>query len=677
MSSHFCCFAPCDFGAVKGFKLGHLGVLLGSNSARVRDIKDCAWTRSRAMFSREMPKCAAFESRTEKGRLEVSVVAAQSESDNLAPAAVAATAAQSDEPSLAEFDSAHLATDSSFDFLANFDYFDSLMASLSVEGANVCTSFPVLNGADLPAFNPIFDPAAFALAEDFNTLIPPIMVPSDILDESMSLNAFSGDFSDFGATTEFSLFGPLDRLPLPPPPPESPPAPLPGVQQSSDLGPSAPKPRRSLDQKLTRPTLSLIHFNTLPLPASGQQMRMHRIGPQKKVKGNLRATKSRNAAILLSDAVTRPAWQSPEAGTLMSRECAVFQLKLSLIPMGHCSRPFLPPLGQNLLLRITEQACRCVTLPPPEHLPPTKLDVFPNHACERDYSVHNVHHDSSGVMNDGDHHDSDSVTAAARFDESVNESPIPTEDSILPIDDSGDLHDTGYSSEMEDDHLERLGEDVKRLTHEIAFWKGKTAIARGLLKKAGVEYEKGGEEGEEGGRRGRRRGRRRRRRGRATRKATTMRRPRAREDLCISYYQRMYYILFYSMCIIFIMWLSRTTTNKLLAVKEVSHGFVEEGGLAAAGLGSVGFPRRGFRIGVRGGREFGVGFAGGGRWEGSRGGAGLGEGAADCSGERQVGRAARQVRKPPAQPCSRKPTRVTFKIGDEVLPEVLGDAQDT
>jgi hypothetical protein len=47
------------------------------------------------------------------------------------------------------------------------------MASLSVEGANVCTSFPVLNGADLPPFNPIFDPAAFALAEDFNTLIPP------------------------------------------------------------------------------------------------------------------------------------------------------------------------------------------------------------------------------------------------------------------------------------------------------------------------------------------------------------------------------------------------------------------------------------------------------------------------------------------------------------------------
>jgi hypothetical protein len=45
--------------------------------------------------------------------LEVSVVAAQSESDNLAPAAVAATAAQSDEPSVAEFDSAHLATDSS------------------------------------------------------------------------------------------------------------------------------------------------------------------------------------------------------------------------------------------------------------------------------------------------------------------------------------------------------------------------------------------------------------------------------------------------------------------------------------------------------------------------------------------------------------------------------------
>jgi hypothetical protein len=62
----------------------------------------------------------------------------------------------------------------------------------------------------------------------------------------MSLNASSGDFSGFGATTEFSPFGPLDRLPLlPPPPPESPPAPLPGVEQSSDLCPSAPKPCRS------------------------------------------------------------------------------------------------------------------------------------------------------------------------------------------------------------------------------------------------------------------------------------------------------------------------------------------------------------------------------------------------------------------------------------------------
>jgi hypothetical protein len=48
-------------------------------------------------------------------------------------------------------------------------------------------------------------------------------------------------------------------------------------------------------------------------------------------------------------------------------------------------------------------------------------------------------------MNDGDHHNSDSVTAAACFDESVNESPIPMEDSILPIDDSGDSHDVSNS----------------------------------------------------------------------------------------------------------------------------------------------------------------------------------------------------------------------------------------
>lgn len=136
------------------------------------------------------------------------------------------------------------------------------------------------------------------------------------------------------------------------------------------------------------------------------------------------------------------------------------------------------------------------------HFAAHKSRCLPNHVCEGDCSVYNVHQDFTGVANDVSHHRSDSIAAftildSARFDESINESCIPMEDSILPIDDSGNSHDTGYSSEMVDDHLECLAQDVKRLTHEIALWKRRTTVAWGLLKKAGVEYEEDGEEGEE------------------------------------------------------------------------------------------------------------------------------------------------------------------------------------
>ncbi|KAJ6628521.1 hypothetical protein B0H10DRAFT_2428806 [Mycena sp. CBHHK59/15] len=179
-------------------------------------------------------------------------LATQSENISTAALTVPTTATQSATPSVPEFDSAQPTTGSAFDFLPDFNFdFNMFMDSSSLEGANTGGSFPAqAPSADPLTFDLTFDPALFGLSADFNAAIPSGALPEDPLQDFLNSYGISGISTDLGTTANFGTFtlaGPfIDPLPLLPLPlPESPPAPSPAVERSSEPGPSAPRLRRS------------------------------------------------------------------------------------------------------------------------------------------------------------------------------------------------------------------------------------------------------------------------------------------------------------------------------------------------------------------------------------------------------------------------------------------------
>ncbi|KAJ6560707.1 hypothetical protein B0H10DRAFT_1966876 [Mycena sp. CBHHK59/15] len=179
-------------------------------------------------------------------------LATQSENISTTVHTVPTTATQSAALSVPEFDSAQPTTGSAFNFLPDFNFdFNMFTDSLSLEGANTGGSFPAqAPSTDPSTFNLTFDPALFSLSADFNAAIPSGALPEDPLQDFLNLYGISGISTDLGATANFGTFtlaGPfIDPLPLLPLPlPESPPAPSPTVEHSSEPGPSAPRSHHS------------------------------------------------------------------------------------------------------------------------------------------------------------------------------------------------------------------------------------------------------------------------------------------------------------------------------------------------------------------------------------------------------------------------------------------------
>ncbi|KAJ7818823.1 hypothetical protein B0H13DRAFT_1922068 [Mycena leptocephala] len=113
--------------------------------------------------------------------------------------------------------------------------------------ANIGGSFPTeAPSADPSTFEFAFDSTLFSLSTDLD-----VAVSSGALSEEHLQGFFNSYGSDdLHATANFinvpsvaPFINPF--LMLPPPPPESPSAPSPSVEHSSDPGPSAPKSRRS------------------------------------------------------------------------------------------------------------------------------------------------------------------------------------------------------------------------------------------------------------------------------------------------------------------------------------------------------------------------------------------------------------------------------------------------
>ncbi|KAJ6542456.1 hypothetical protein DFH09DRAFT_1282546 [Mycena vulgaris] len=262
--------------------------------------------------------------KTARGQEEPPIPVRATQSDN--PSSATGAATHSAEPSIPELYSAQPAPNY---FLNDFD-FDTVMCSL--EGGDTSSSAHGLASAELSAFAPAFDPTLFGMSAEWNPLMPFSAPPEDPVQDFMNLYGLSAMFSDAGAPADLGTFTSTglsdDPLPLlPPPPPESPPAPSPAVDQVSEAGPSAPRPRCSRQEV---DEANILHSRRARAPTKQFADGDLSTRPQKKAKGKqvpekcycaFRVARPCNGRTnFLEDAAIKPGRQ----GLDTSLECAGF-----------------------------------------------------------------------------------------------------------------------------------------------------------------------------------------------------------------------------------------------------------------------------------------------------------------------------------------------------------------